>query len=125
MFHCGEMGYFSSNCPKKEKEREKKKGKQATFLANKVENDELTRRLEEEEEYITIISHFSQGTIREDGWYVESGVTKHMTGSQDLFEALVEWDSKLHMVLGNKSQLEIRGSGVVPFRMERGRMMQV
>jgi len=37
----------------------------------------------------------------------------------------VEWDSKLHMVLGGNSQKEISGSGVVPFRMERSQLMQV
>ena len=47
-----------------------------------------------------------------------SGVMKHMTGSRDVFETLDEWESKLHMALGDKSQLDIRGSGVVPFRME-------
>ena len=72
-----------------------------------------------------MISHFLQGTIREDGWYMDSDATKHMTRSPEVFETLVEWDSKLHMVLGDNSQLEIRGSGVVPFRMERGRMMRV
>jgi hypothetical protein len=78
-----------------------------------------------EEEDFAMISHFSQGTINEDGWYVDSGATKHMTGSQEVFETLAEWDSKLHMVLGDKSQLEIRGSGVVPFRMETGHVMRV
>jgi len=56
---------------------------------------------------------------------MHNGATKHMTGSQELFETLVEWDSKFHMVLGDRSQLEIRGSRVVPFRMETGRVMQV
>jgi len=48
-----------------------------------------------------------------------------MIGSQEVFETLDEWDSKLHMVLGDKSQKEIQGSRVVPFRMETGRVMQV
>lgn len=55
---------------------------------------------------------------------MDSGATKHMTGSQ-IFLRLIGWDSKLHMVLGDKSQLEIQGSGVVPFRMETRRMMRV
>jgi len=41
----------------------------------------------------------------EDGWYVDSGVSKHMTGSQEVFDTLVEWDSKLNMVLGDKSEI--------------------
>jgi len=38
---------------------------------------------------------------------VDSGATKHMTGSQEVFETLVEWELKLHMVLGDKSQKDI------------------
>ena len=100
---------------------EKRKGKQVVGVATLVEIDDLSRRLEEED--FAMISHFSQGTIKEDGWYVDSGATKHMTRSHETFETLAEWDSKLQMVLGNKSQLEIQGLGVVPFRMERGLMM--
>jgi len=85
--------------------------------------DDLSRRLEEDD--FAMISHFSQSTITEDGWYVDSGATKHMTRSQEVFETLVGWDSKLHMVLGDKSQFEIRGSSIMPFKMETGRMMQV
>ena len=56
---------------------------------------------------------------------MDSGATKHMIGSQEDFKTLVECDSKLHMVLGDKSQLEIQGSCVVPFRMEIGRVIRV
>ena len=45
--------------------------------------------------------------MKEDGWYVDSGAMKHMKGSWEGFETLGEWDSKFHMVLGDKSQLEI------------------
>ena len=90
--------------------------RKVTGIATSTEIDALIRRLEEED--FAIISHFSQGTIDEDGWYVDSGAKKYMTGSQEIFETLVEWDSKFHMVLGGKSQKELLGSGVVPFRME-------
>ena len=56
---------------------------------------------------------------------MDIGAVKHMTGSQEVFETLVEWDSKLHLVLGDKRQLEIRGLGFVPFKMEIGRVMWV
>ena len=85
-------------------------------VATSVEMGDLSKILEEED--FAMISHFSQGTIKEDGWYVDSGAMKHMTGSQEVFDTLVEWNSKLHMVLGDKSQLKIRGSDVVPFKME-------
>ena len=34
---------------------------------------------------------------------MDSRAKKHMTGPQEVFETLAEWDSKLHMVLGDKS----------------------
>ena len=113
------MGHFSSRCSMKKKgDDEKRKGKEVASVATSTEIDDLTRRLEEEE--FAMISHLSQGTLNEDGWYMESGVKKHMTGSSEVFETLAEWDSKLNMVLDEKCQLEIRGSGVVPFKMEIG-----
>ncbi len=51
-----------------------------------VEIDDLSRRLENED--FAFISHFSLGTIDEVAWYVENGVSKHMTRSQDVFETL-------------------------------------
>ena len=93
-FNFGEMGHFSSRCPKKKGDDEKRKGKWATLIASKAERDELARRLEDEEEDFAIISHFLHSTIKEDGWYVDNGVTKHMTRSQEGFETLAKWDSE-------------------------------
>ncbi len=67
--------------------------------------DDFSRRLEEED--FAMISHFSQGTVNGDGWYMDNGPVEYMTGSREVFETLSEWDLKLHMVLGDKSQLEI------------------
>ena len=85
-FHYGEMGHFFTRCPMKKKTRddEKKKGKQAANVATFVETYALTRRLEEED--FAMISHFLRGTIDEDGWQVDNGASKHMTGSQEVFK---------------------------------------
>ena len=125
-FNYGEMGHFSSRClMKKTRDDKKKKGKQVKQVidvSTSVEIDALTRRLKEEE--FVMISHFLQITIDEDGLYVDSGASKHMTGLQEVFETLSEWDSNLHMVLGDKSHNEIRGLGVASFRMESGQVMR-
>lgn len=76
---------------KKKGDDEKKKGKQDAGVTTSAEIDDLTRRLEEED--FAMISHFSQDTVDGDGWYVDNGATKHMIGSQEVFETLVEWDS--------------------------------
>ena len=63
----------------KKKGDDEKKGTQVFGVATSAEIDALTRKLEEEDFAMT--SHFSQGTIDEDGWYMDSGASKHMTGS--------------------------------------------
>lgn len=116
-FNCGEYGHYSTKCLKKKQGNgEKKKGKVVAGVAIYTKVDDLSRRLESED--FALIFHFLEGAIDEATWYVESGASKHMTGSEDAFETLVEWDWKFHMMVGDKSQNEIRGSGVVPFKME-------
>lgn len=99
-FHCGEMGHYKSKRLNKKGDDEKKKGKHASLIAHQ-------EKMEEEEDSLSLISHLLESTIKEDGWQMDSGQTKHMIGSQDVFETLAEWDLKFHMVLGDKSQLEI------------------
>eukprot|EP00253_Pinus_taeda_P022014 PITA_22014 len=61
-----------------------------------------------------------QGIIDEVAWYVDTSASKHMTSSQDVFETQAKEEPKLHMVLEDKSQKELMGSSVVPFRVESG-----
>jgi len=76
-FNCGEMGHFSSRCPMKKKGYDdKKKGKEVVDVASSAEIYALTGRLEEDD--FAMISHFSQGTINEDGLYVAVMLHKWM-----------------------------------------------
>ena len=61
------MGHFLSRCLLKTRndEKGKKKGKQTSVVASSTEMYDLARGLQEED--FAMISHFSQGTIREDG----------------------------------------------------------
>lgn len=77
------MGHYVSKCPKKKGDDDKKKGKQASLISHQA-------KMEEEEDSLSLISHFSESTIKEDGWYMDSGVTKYMIGSQDVFETLAK-----------------------------------
>lgn len=120
-FNCGEYGHYSTKCPKKKQGDTQKKRKEVAGVATSIELDDLSMRLESED--IALISHFSKGVIDEITWYVDNGASKHMTGSHDVSETLVEWDSKLHKMVGDKNQKEINGSGVVSFGMELGQLM--
>ena len=63
----------------KKRDDEKRKGKQVTNVVTSTKIDYLTKRLEEEE--FAMISHFSQGTVKEDGWHVDNGAMKYSTRS--------------------------------------------
>ena len=85
-FNYGEFGHYSTKCLRKKHKDEKKKGKQVVGVATSIEIDDLFRILESEG--FSLISHFSHGNIDEAAWYVDSGVSKNMTGSQGMFETL-------------------------------------
>ena len=84
-FNYGVFGHYLMKCLRKnEGDDKKKKGKQVAGVASSTKIDDLSRRLESED--FALISHFSQGTINELAWYVDSGASKHMTSSHDVFE---------------------------------------
>jgi len=47
-----------------------------------------------------VISYLFKVVIDEDRWYVESGASKHMTGSQEVFKTLTEWDLEVSHGVG-------------------------
>jgi hypothetical protein len=51
-------------------------------------------------------------------WYIDSGVTKHMTDKQEVFSKLAPSDHEF-IILGDDSIHEVQRRGVVPMRVSR------
>jgi hypothetical protein len=84
--------------------------------------EELAKKFVDE---FLLVSHLSESTIREGAWFLDSGATKHMTRTREVFESLTKWDFDLHVRIGDQSQHAMKGVRIVPFRMESGGVLRV
>ena len=78
-FHCHEHDHFSNNCP------QKKKNKKA---AGSAAGEALASQFELYFSLITCLVSSYMGSV----WYLDSGVSFHMTGDKELFSDLEEKD---------------------------------
>lgn len=119
---CDEHGHYTRKCLRQKKQDNEKKKEIAMVATYTAEQDDFMRRFEED---FSLVSHFFEGTIDEGTWFIDSGLSKHTTRSQEVFETLTEWDSILHVEVDEKSQKTLKGSGMVPFKMEARGLLQV
>jgi hypothetical protein len=103
--------------------RRREKEKQVEMVAPTIsEEEELAKRFQDD---FLLVSHLSESTIHEGAWFLDSGATRHMTGTREVFESLTKWDSDLHVRIGDQSQHAVKGVETVPFRMESGGVLRV
>jgi len=94
---CNKFGHYASECPSKKKKGGKEK--QAEMVASTIfEEVELAKKFEYE---FLLVSHLSGSTIHEGAWFLDSGATRHMTGTQEVFKSLTKWDSDLNVRIGD------------------------
>ena len=87
-FHCHEHGHFATNCP------QKKKNKKAVGSAA---GEALALQFELDFSLIACLVSTCMGSV----WYLDSGVSFHMTGDEELFSDLEEKDLHMHIDMGN------------------------
>jgi hypothetical protein len=56
-------------------------------------------------------------------WYVDSGVSYHMTGRKEFFSNLQEGGVNLHIELGNYAPYKAQGIGTMTFQRESGKSL--
>ena len=54
------------------------------------------------------------------GWFLESGVSFHMTGDKSLFNTLEEKDLQILIVMGNDEKYNVSSVGMVIFQRKHG-----
>jgi hypothetical protein len=53
-------------------------------------------------------------------WLVDSGASRHMTGSQESLTSLSEENSGLQVELGDNTKYAVKGVGTTSFQLESG-----
>jgi hypothetical protein len=111
-FACHKFGHYAGQCPNK------KKGKNKAQVAASADTQvsEFATKFEKEFSLVSCLS----GTIAKGAWFMDSGASRHMTGSRDLFTSISEEDSELHVELGNNARCAVEGVGTIQFQLESG-----
>ena len=58
-------------------------------------------------------------------WYIDSGVSFHMTGDKELFSDLEEKDLQMHIEMGNDGRYNAIGIRTITFERESGNPFQL
>lgn len=99
-FACHKMGHYVSQCPNNKKKH----------VAASTEVDEFFTRFEKEFSLLVCLSTSATST---SVWYIDSGVSNHMTGMREHFTDLTESRVDLEVVLGDNSKVKAVGRGIV------------
>ena len=94
-FICYKQGHFASQCPDKKK-------KNNTQMAGSAEVEDFSKNFDE---YFCLIACMAS-TTGSSVWYVDSGVSCHMTGQKKFFKDLQEGGLNLHIELGDDAQYQ-------------------
>jgi hypothetical protein len=65
------------------------------------------------------------GTVSKDAWFVDSGASRHITGTLELFIGLSKKDLDLHVELGTNAKCGVEGVGTVRFQLESRGSLEV
>eukprot|EP00253_Pinus_taeda_P022617 PITA_22617 len=106
-FNCHEMGHYATNCPSKKSKKGSTKGMEGEALASQFEMDFTL---------ITCMVSSMVGCV----WYLDSGVSLHMTGDKSLFSTLEEKDLKMRIEMGDDRKCNVSAVGMVAFQREHG-----
>ena len=106
-FHCHEHGHFATNCP------HKKNNKKA---ARSAAGEALVLKFELDFSLNTCLVSRYMGSV----WYLDSGVSFHMTGDKELFSDLEEKDLQMHIEMGDDGRYSATSIGTITFEREFG-----
>jgi hypothetical protein len=99
--------HYASKCLEK---KGKSKLQKVVELA-KIQVDELATKFEE----FTLVSCLSTSIITRSVCYVDNGASHYMIEAQDLFNSLIENDSRIHVELDDDAKYVMKGEGTILF----------
>lgn len=114
-FACGKMGHYTVQCPNK-KDR-KKQG-----VATSTDVDDFVAMFGSE---CALVVSLATHVTSSCAWFIDSGVSCHMTRVREHFTSLVEDDIDLEVVLSVNSKVKATGMGIVSFQRESSPPLKV
>jgi len=107
-FHYHQHGHYATNCLQKKKNKQVDGSSIGEALASQFELDFSL---------ITCLVSSVMGSV----WFLDSGVSFHMTGDRDLFSDLEDKDFGVHIEMGDDSRYSAIGIGTISFEREFGK----
>jgi hypothetical protein len=119
-FACHKTGHYASQCPNT------KKNKKEPELSSLVEVVKSTQKFEKEFSLMTGLSDNGSAMFRDIGvWFVDSGVSRHITGMRSLFLSFLEIDSNYYVGYGASTRHIVKWVGCVRFQLELRGFLEV
>jgi hypothetical protein len=62
-----------------------------------------------------MVCFLSTSTVPRNAWYVDSGASRDMTSTRELFSSVTKQDSRVHVELGDDAKYLVAEVGTTPF----------
>jgi hypothetical protein len=111
-FHCHEHGHLATNCLQKRKNK---------MVAGSATGEALVSKFELD---FTLIACMASSASR-SMWYLDSGVSFHMTGDKESFIDLEEKDLRMYIEMGDDGRYNETGIGTITFQRDLGKPFQL
>ena len=106
--HCHQHGHFTTNCPHKKKNK--------SFFGFAA-GEALASQFELDFSLIACLVSSMMGSV----WFLDSGVSFHLTRDKDLFSDLEEKDLGVHIEMSDDGRYNATGIGTISFERESGK----
>jgi len=105
-WNCGEKGHKRPECKKPKKEEDDE------------ESDKLFLIMDDAQEDLSLAA--MEMSSHDNGWYVDSEATKHMSNRKEWYERLEAVDASSSVTLGDNSKCAVKGKGAIPIQTAEG-----
>jgi hypothetical protein len=111
-FHYHEHGQLATNYPQKRKNKK---------VVGATTSEALVSQFELDFSLIACMESSASGSV----WYLDSGVSFHMTGDKESSSDLEEKDLRMHIEMGDDGRYNATGIGTITFQRESGKPFQL
>lgn len=110
-FYCEKLGHMAKDCRKKKADQKRKKGSKSKEEQPTSDTAHVTTG----ELFLTEhCSAYAMGNGK-DGWFVDSGASKHMSNNKEWFTTMSDSAPDSKVIVGDNRSCPVKGVGSIPF----------